>query len=75
MMFATENYIKHSDENPEILPEDFTNDPDLLEKVEKTGELNNVRYKVSTGCIVDPSGVKGNDEIIEVEFVGDDNNN
>lgn len=50
-MFNPQKFIEHSKDNPNIEPEDFTSDPNLLEKVNKEGKLNDVRYEVSTGCV------------------------
>lgn len=56
--FISDNFLPH---------DDFTNEADLYEQVEHDGIINNVRYRVSTGCVI--SNNSANNDVLEIEFV------
>ncbi len=63
-MFKKDQYLEHADDSPDFDKDDFiTLDPNLVERVNTEGVLNNVRYHVSTGI------VENKDECLDVEFV------
>jgi predicted nucleic acid-binding Zn finger protein len=77
-MFDPKKYAEHAQDNEYILGDDFTKDEDLLEKVNHDGEINDVRYTVSTGCMVMEDTIDYIDEeeaekkngILEIGFLG-----
>lgn len=60
-MFNANKYSEHADDNPNIEPDDFTSDPDLIEKVNKEGKINDVRYEISSGRLFKASDPEDSD--------------
>lgn len=74
-MFNPYKYAEHAEENESILGDDFTHESNLLEKINHEGEINDVRYTVSTGCVVTEHTIDYEDEeepegILEIGFLG-----
>jgi hypothetical protein len=77
-MFNSNKYIEHANHDENILGDDFTREDDLIEKVNHEGEINDVRYTVSTGCVITEDVIDYQDEeeaekkegILEIGFLG-----
>jgi hypothetical protein len=62
-MFKKDQYLEHAEESPDFEEGDFiTLDPNLVERVNREGLLNNVTYHVSTGIVATQ------DNCLELEF-------